>query len=191
MLTIFTNGIKIKNENKSIIEDIKNRLKLVKDNDELLLHSLQAIFKGTPVHYQAYLKYKNVDGIFEAIARNYVSNKPTQSLIDGIRVRNAVIATLLDNESSLNPADYGSTFDQFIKQCRQLRDSLKGAGWDVVSVDQNIYDLQSRTCEQADIILTNDKGEVRIIDVLSSYADIRSRWDYKPGMKAYYTISQR
>ena len=107
----------------------------VKDNDELLLHSLQAIFKGTPVHYQAYLKYKNIDGIFEAIARNYVSNKPTQSLIDGIKVRNAVIATLLDNEASLNPADYGSMFDQFIEQCRQLRDSLKGAGWDIVSVN--------------------------------------------------------
>lgn len=182
---------KIKDESKSTIEDIKNRLESVKDNDELLLQSLQAIFKGTPVNYQAYLKYKNVDGIFEAIARNYVSNKPTQSLIDGIKVRNAVIATLLDNESSLNSADYGSTFDQFIEQCRQLRDSLKGAGWDVVSVDQNIYDLQSRTCEQADIILTNDKGEIRIIDVLSSYADIRARWDYRPGMKAYYTISQR
>lgn len=182
---------KIKDEHKSIIEDIKNRLKFVKDNDELLLRSLQAIFKGTPVHYQAYLKYKNVDGIFEAIARNYVSNKPTQSLIDGIKVRNAVIATLLDNESSLNPADYGSKFDQFIEQCRQLRDSLKGAGWDIVSVNQNVYDLQSKTCEQADIILTNDKGEIRIIDVLSSYADIRTRWDYKPGMKAYYTISQR
>lgn len=182
---------KIKDEHKSTIEDIKNRLESVKDNDELLLRSLQAIFKGTPVHYQAYLKYKNIDGIFEAIARNYVSNKPTQSLIDGIKVRNAVIATLLDNESSLNPADYGSMFDQFIEQCRQLRDSLKGAGWDIVSVNQNVYDLQSRTCEQADIILTNDKGEVRIIDVLSSYADIRSRWDYKPGMKAYYTISQR
>ena len=182
---------KIKAENKSVIEDIKNRLKFVKDNDELLLRSLQAIFKGTPVHYQAYLKYKNVDGIFEAIARNYVSNKPTQSLIDGIKVRNAVIATLLDNESSLNSADYGSTFDQFIEQCRQLRDSLKGAGWDIVSVNQNVYDLQSRTCEQADIILTNDKGEIRIIDVLSSYADIRSRWDYKPGSRAYYTISER
>lgn len=182
---------KIKDEHKSTIEHIKNRLVSVKDNDELLLHSLQAIFKGTPVHYQAYLKYKNIDGIFEAIARNYVSNKPTQSLIDGIKVRNAVIATLLDNEASLNPADYGSMFDQFIEQCRQLRDSLKGAGWDIVSVNQNVYDLQSRTCEQADIILTNDKGEVRIIDVLSSYADIRSRWDYKPGMKAYYTISQR
>lgn len=182
---------KIKDEHKSTIEDIKNRLESVKDNDELLLHSLQAIFKGTPVHYQAYLKYKNIDGIFEAIARNYVSNKPTQSLIDGIKVRNAVIATLLDNESSLNSADYGSMFDQFIEQCRQLRDSLKGAGWDIVSVNQNVYDLQSKTCEQADIILTNDKGEVRIIDVLSSYADIRSRWDYRPGMKAYYTISQR
>lgn len=182
---------KIKDESKSTIEDIKNRLESVKDNDELLLQSLQAIFKGTPVNYQAYLKYKNIDGIFEAIARNYVSNKPTQSLIDGIKVRNAVIATLLDNESSLNSADYGSTFDQFIEQCRQLRDSLKGAGWNIVSVDQNIYDLQSRTCEQADIILTNDKGEVRIIDILSSYADIRARWDYKPGMKAYYTISQR
>lgn len=182
---------KIKDEHKSTIEHIKNRLESVKDNDELLLHSLQAIFKGTPVHYQAYLKYKNIDGIFEAIARNYVSNKPTQSLIDGIKVRNAVIATLLDNESSLNPADYGSMFDQFIEQCRQLRDSLKGAGWDIVSVNQNVYDLQSRTCEQADIILTNDKGEIRIIDVLSSYADIRARWDYKPGMKAYYTISQR
>lgn len=182
---------KIKDEHKSTIEHIKNRLVSVKDNDELLLHSLQAIFKGTPVHYQAYLKYKNIDGIFEAIARNYVSNKPTQSLIDGIKVRNAVIATLLDNESSLNPADYGSMFDQFIEQCRQLRDSLKGAGWDIVSVNQNVYDLQSKTCEQADIILTNDKGEIRIIDVLSSYADIRSRWDYKPGMKAYYTISQR
>lgn len=182
---------KIKDEHKSTIEDIKNRLESVKDNDELLLQSLQSIFKGIPVHYQAYLKYKNIDGIFEAIARNYVANKPTQSLIDGIKVRNAVIATLLDNESSLNSADYGSTFDQFIEQCRQLRDSLKGAGWDIVTVNQNVYDLQSRTCEQADIILTNDKGEIRIIDVLSSYADIRARWDYKPGMKAYYTISQR
>ena len=182
---------KIKDEHKSTIEDIKNKLEAVKDNDELLLQSLQSIFKGTPVHYQVYLKYKNIDGIFEAIARNYVSNKPTQSLIDGIKVRNAVIATLLDNESSLNSADYGSTFDQFIEQCRQLRDSLKGAGWDIVSVNQNVYDLQSKTCEQADIILTNDKGEIRIIDVLSSYADIRARWDYKPGMKAYYTISQR
>nr|DAG70994.1 MAG TPA: hypothetical protein [Caudoviricetes sp.] len=137
------------------------------------------------------MKYKNVDGIFEAIARNAISSKPSQSIIDGIKVRNAVIATLLGNESSLNIADYGSMFDEFIEDCRQLRDSLKGAGWDIVSVDQNVYDLQSRTCEQADIILTNDKGEVRIIDILSSYADVRTRWDYKPGSRAYYTISER
>lgn len=182
---------KIKDEHKKAIEDIKNKLESVKDNDELLLQELQSIFKGTPVHYQAYLKYKNVDGIFEAIARNAISSKPSQSIIDGIKVRNAVIATLLGNESSLNAADYGSMFDEFIEDCRQLRDSLKGAGWDIVSVDQNVYDLQSRTCEQADIILTNNKGEVRIIDILSSYANIRTRWDYKPGMRAYYTISER
>ena len=45
-----------------------------------------------------------------------------------------------------------------------------------------MYDLDTKTCEEADIILTNEKGEIRIIDVLSSYTDILSRWEYKPGM---------
>ena len=49
----------------------------------------------------------------------------------------------------------------------------------------------TKTCEQADIILTNSKGEIRVIDVLSSYSTIRNRWDYRPGGNTYYTIHER
>lgn len=182
---------KLRPEQKNEIEDIKQQLISVKDSDEKLLQVLEALFKNTPVQYEQYIKYKNIDGIFDAIARNAVSYPVTSSIRDGILVRNAVIATLLNRESELNPNEYPSEFDIFIKRCQQLRKSLKDAGYTIITTAQNIYDPLTKTCEQADIILTNNKGEIRVIDVLSSYSTIRNRWDYRPGGNAYYTIHER
>lgn len=182
---------KLKDDAKTIILQYKTAIEQVKDNDEQLLNLLQTLFAGTHVQYKSYLKYKNVDGIWDAIARNAVSVYPNESIVAGIRVRNAVIATFLGHEQSLNPMEYGSNFAGFIKQCQDLRDSLKSAGWNIITASQNIYDIRSKSCEQADIILTNDEGKIRIIDVLSSYADIRERWNYRPGGSAHFTIEER
>ena len=182
---------KLRPEQKNKVEDIKRQLIEAKDSDEKLLQTLGSLFKGTPIQYQTYLKYKNVDGIFDAIARNAVSYPIPGSIRDGILIRNAVIATLLNRESELNPNEYPSGFDIFIKRCQQLRKSFKDAGYTIITTAQNIYDPLTKTCEQADIILTNDKGEIRVIDVLSSYSTIRNRWDYRPGGNAYYTIHER
>ena len=182
---------KLRPEQKNEIEDIKQQLISVKDSDDKLLQVLEALFKNTPVQYEQYIKYKNIDGIFDAIARNAVSYPISTSIRDGILVRNAVIATLLNRESELNPNEYPSGFDIFIKDCQQLRKSLKDSGYTIITTAQNIYDPLTKICEQADIILTNSKGEIRVIDVLSSYSTIRNRWDYRPGGNAYYTIHER
>ena len=182
---------KIADYNKQFIDQLVSELNNVKGSDEAFLNKLEAIFKNTPVQYKEYLKYKNVPGIIEAIARNAVAVNPTESIIAGIKVRNAVIATLLGRESELEPSVYGPDFNELIQDCIGLRKTLSMAGYTIVTTAQNVYDLDTKTCEEADIILTNEKGEIRIIDVLSSYTDILSRWERKPGMPAHYLIRER
>lgn len=182
---------KISDTNKLTLNQIISELNNVKNSDEAFLNKLESIFRNTPVQYKEYLKYKNIPGIIEAIARNAIAVHPTNSIIAGIKVRNAVIATLLGRESELEPSVYGPDFNELIQDCIGLRNTLSMAGYTIVTTAQNVYDLDTKTCEEADIILTNEKGEIRIIDVLSSYADILSRWEYKPGMQAHYLIRER
>lgn len=182
---------KISDANKLTLNQIISELNNVKSSDEAFLNKLESIFRNTPVQYKEYLKYKNIPGIVEAIARNVIAVHPTDSIIAGIKVRNAVIATLLGRESELEESIYGTDFNELVNDCRNLRTTLLTAGWTIVTTAQNVYDLDTKTCEEADIILTNEKGEIRIIDVLSSYTDILSRWKYKPGMQAHYRIHER
>jgi hypothetical protein len=51
-----------------------------------------------------------------------------------------------------------------------------------------LYDTNTRNSVQADIIVIDKNKDIHVIDILSSYIDIKSRWDYKPGRKANYTI---
>ncbi len=182
---------KISDTNKLTLNQIIAELNNVKNSDEAFLNKLESIFRNTPVQYKEYLKYKNIPGIIEAIARNAIAVHPTDSIIAGIKVRNAVIATLLGRELELEPSIYGPDFNELIQDCIGLRNTLSMAGYTIVTTAQNVYDLDTKTCEEADIILTNEKGEIRIIDVLSSYTDILSRWEYKPGMQAHYRIRER
>ena len=51
-----------------------------------------------------------------------------------------------------------------------------------------LYDTNTRNSVQADIIAIDKNKDLHVIDILSSYADIKARWDYKPGRRAGYTI---
>lgn len=182
---------KIADRSKPFLNQLIAELNNVKGSDEAFLSKLESVFRNTPVQYKEYLKYKNVPGIIEAIARNAIAVHPTDSIIAGIKVRNAVIATLLGKESELEPSVYGPDFNELVQDCIGLRNTLTMAGYTVITTAQNVYDLDTKTCEEADIILTNEKGEIRIIDVLSSYTDILSRWERRPGMEAHYLIRER
>ena len=105
---------KISDANKLTLNQIIAELNNVKNSDEAFLNKLESIFRNTPVQYKEYLKYKNIPGIIEAIARNAIAVHPTDSIIAGIKVRNAVIATLLGRESELEPSIYGPDFNELI-----------------------------------------------------------------------------
>lgn len=174
-----------------LFEQIANKIRSLKNNEQELLNYLQQLFEGTPVQHGNYIKYINIPGIEYAIARNASQHPYNEYLTNAIKARNAVIAVLLGNENELNPAEYPSTFDQFIQDAKRLRTSLLQAGYKITSTVQNIYDESTKDCEQADIILSRADGKVIAIDVLTSYKSIRKSWDVLPNPHVKYTTHQR
>lgn len=186
----------ILHRNKSAIaraNSIKSKLDKVIDSEEQFKSALTEIVgdnhPGFPI--DTYVKYRSVDGITEAIADHIVAYTPSEGIINGIKARNAVLGVLLGEEYLLSGIEDFSGKDDFVNDVLHIKKQLDEAGYKVIKVGQTLFDENSKTSVQADVICIDNAGNVQVFDVLSSYADIRSRYDYVPGGNAPYTIRAR
>lgn len=188
-----TEAINHRNESDTkLVNSIKRQLdKAINSEDEFkqTLEELTKLYENFPV--DEYMKYRGVDGITEAIANHIVLYNPSEGVINGIKARNAVLGILLDKPYLLEDISDFKGKEEFIKDITRLKQQLSSAGYKIVDVNQILFDTKSKTAVQTDVICVNENGKIQVIDVLSSYANIAARYDYKPGDRAIYTIKQR
>lgn len=164
-------------DNKGI-EDKTNRLKAANTSDEAFRAELTKMTVGlTGFPIEDYVKYRDVEGIEEAIARNLQSSKG-QFIENGIKVRNAVVSILLGNP--LDPRDFPSNFEKFREDILKIKEQLEGLELTIVNTGEYIYGLDKdgrRVACNVDILAADATGKVYVIDVRSGYKSIRERWN--------------
>lgn len=174
-------------------EDFKYRVQQLKasnTSDESFKAELekQAPY-GFPV--DLYVKYRNVEGVEEAAITHKIMFRSTPSIVAGQIARNAVLGILTGNEEAARQARTLIGFDEFVDDIRALKNSFEKANYKIICANQMLYDTNTKTASQADIICIDNAGNLHVIDVLSSYTQIRPRWDKRPGFGVVYTIHQR
>ena len=171
-------------------EEQAKKLKQLNTSDESFENALKQIApEGFPI--QTYVKYRNTEGIEQAIIVHIYNYKRSPGIIAGELVRNAAIGILVGDNSALHNIATFSGYDEFIADMTSLKKSFDDLGYKIINTNQMLYDTNTRNSVQADIIVIDKNKDIHVIDILSSYNDIKSRWDYKPGRKANYTIHQR
>lgn len=177
-------------ETISFYEEQAKKLKQLNTSDESFENALKQIApEGFPI--QTYVKYRNTEGIEQAIIVHKYNYKRSPGIIAGELVRNAAIGILVGDNSALRNIASFSGYDEFIADMTSLKKSFDDLGYKIINTNQMLYDTNTRNSVQADIIVIDKNKDIHVIDILSSYIDIKSRWDYKPGRKANYTIHQR
>lgn len=174
-------------------EDSKYRVQQLKasnTSDESFKAELekQAPF-GFPV--DLYVKYRNVEGVEEAAVTHQIMFRPSASIIAGQVARNSVLGILTGNEDAAKQARTLIGFDEFVDDIRALKNAFEKANYKIICANQMLYDVNTKTASQADIICIDNAGNLHVIDVLSSYTSIKPRWDKHPGFGVVYTIHQR
>lgn len=174
-------------------EDSKYRVQQLKasnTSDESFKAELekQAPF-GFPV--DLYVKYRNVEGVEEAAVTHQIMFRPSASIIAGQVARNSVLGILTGNEDAAKQARTLIGFDEFVDDIRALKNAFEKANYKIICANQMLYDVNTKTASQADIICIDNAGNLHVIDVLSSYTSIKLRWDKRPGFGVVYTIHQR
>lgn len=174
-------------------EDSKYRVQQLKasnTSDESFKAELekQAPF-GFPV--DLYVKYRNVEGVEEAAVTHQIMFRPSASIIAGQVARNSVLGILTGNEDAAKQARTLIGFDEFVDDIRALKNAFEKANYKIICANQMLYDVNTKTASQADIICIDNAGNLHVIDVLSSSTSIKPRWDKRPGFGVIYTIHQR
>ena len=138
-----------------------------------------------------YVKYRNVEGIEEAVARRFYTFVDRQYVIDGNKVRNAAIAVALGKEDELDRTKYPGNLDQFISDAKKAFSELSGQGIRILNTKQRIYGTVNgvRMSIDADIIAVNDKGDIFVIDV--RYTSYENMFEIMDKFSKYVGYSTR
>lgn len=170
---------------KSISEELR-RANTSKESFEAKLKELQL-----PL---AYSKYREVEGIYDAVARarEQLLNQNNSFLVEAIRMRKLAVACFLDDQATID--SYGEEYTPIIEKLKKMAANTKAAGLYVISANQNIHGIDNngkKISSEVDLLLADRKGNIHVIDILTSYAEIHKRWNRKPGDFVPYTIGER
>lgn len=170
-------------------------LKSYNTSDEQFETAIKSITKniyGFPI--QEYVKYRKVEGVEEAVLRAINQYKANSGLTQSKNIRKNVIAILTDNEDQLIQIGKKQDFESFIQDIRHIKDGLHKLGLTIIDTPNKIYGIDkdgNRISSEVDVIAANEKGEVYIINVSSSYRNIRTYWDSPINNRTQVTIGQR
>lgn len=165
-------------------------------SDDDFRSALQEIFKNYQnVPIDEYVKYRNVEGIIEAIANVRSSTENEESIQNGKHIRNAIVSILLDREDQIDRSYFLGDYEGFRNQVLQFKEKLtsktNGLGLSIIDTFSLIYGLDKngqRVSSEADIIATNG-DKLYVIDVRYSFQSIYDHWNYKYP-RATFTINE-
>ena len=156
--------------------DKVEKLKAANTSDDNFRRALSELSQRIGFPIEEYVKYRDLDGIEEAIARN-LQTIPNEYIENGIKVRNAVVSILLGNK--LDPKDFPFNFKEFEKDILDLKSRLEGLNLTIVNTGEYIYGTNKngkRVASNVDIVAVDSTGKIYIIDVRSGYKPMRDRW---------------
>lgn len=156
--------------------DKVEKLKAANTSDDNFRRALSELSQRIGFPIEEYVKYRDLDGIEEAIARN-LQIIPNEYIENGIKVRNAVVSILLGNK--LDPKDFPFNFKEFEKDILDLKSRLEGLNLIIVNTGEYIYGTNKngkRVASNVDIVAADSTGKIYIIDVRSGYKQMRDRW---------------
>ncbi len=156
--------------------DKVEKLKAANTSDDNFRRALSELSQRIGFPIEEYVKYRDLDGIEEAIARN-LQTIPNEYIENGIKVRNAVVSILLGNK--LDPKDFPFNFKEFEKDILDLKSRLEGLNLTIVNTGEYIYGTNKngkRVASNVDIVAADSTGKIYIIDVRSGYKQMRDRW---------------
>jgi hypothetical protein len=133
------------------------------------------------------LKYKNVPGIEDAIARKvFVEQNPSIQL--GELVRNTVLQILTGNEDKIDKSVLPSKgIDEFIQNVKIFKDRYENAGYTLVETPRYAY--ANGKASELDIILQDADGALFSVDVRIRWSgDTNLSWFMPAGRMAPMTI---
>lgn len=173
------------------IQAIVNDLEQTKSSDEAFVETINKYARkfNQPEIGEAYLKYKNVPGIEDAIARKvFVEQNPSIQL--GELVRNTVLQILTGNEDKIDKSVLPSKgIDEFIQNVKIFKDRYENAGYTLVETPRYAY--TNGKASELDIILQDADGALFSVDVRIRWSgDTNLSWFMPAGRMAPMTIEQ-
>lgn len=157
--------------------------------------------------FSVYKDYYNVDDINHIIATSFkYSNFINVFMYNANTIRNAITNFFIeeDRQKALdilkNTNLAGVEFKQlpgyadFIRTLLSYKDLYKKNGYRVLNTFKNIYGTISdgkKAAIQADLILVNEDGDIRICDIATSYRSIHKHLNEPPTERANFTTFDR
>lgn len=165
-------------------------------SDESFRQALNGLFvsdNSAPI--DLYVKYRNVDGIINAIANRRWTQEYEESVIAGKLMRNTVMAIMFGREDQIergivsDPAVYAEFRKQVKDAYLKLTSKTNGMGLTVIDCNKAIYGTDyngERISSEADLIAT-DGNKLYAIDIRYSFQGLRDNWNVKYP-KATFTV---
>ena len=183
-------------ENHSTWKWVVNTLTAANESDEKFREALKEIFKNYQnIPIDEYTKYRNVEGMIQAIANVRSNTENEESIQNGKRIRNAVVSILLGREDQIDKTYFVGDYDEFRQQVLQFKEKLtsntNGMGLTIIDTFSLIYGLDKngqRVSSEADVIATNG-DKMYVIDVRYSFQSLRKFWNHKYP-RATFTINE-
>ena len=185
-------------ESNVMWQGIVEKLESLKDNEQeykTYLEDLFSNYQNFNIPINDYVKYRNTPGMSQVIANMRCNQENEESVQNGKRIRNAVVAILLNREESIDKSyflgDYDGFRNQIIKLKEQLTSKTNGKGLTILDTEVPIYGTDyngMRISSEADIIAT-DGTKTYVIDVRYSFDSLRNNWNVKYP-KATFTIGE-
>ena len=152
-------------------------------------------FKYKNVPIDEYVKYRNVEGMIDAIANVRCNQEDEESVQNGKRIRNAVVSIMLNKEEQIDKSyfvgDYEAFRQQVLKLYNKITSKTNGRGLTVLDTDVPIYgeDYNGRKISSEADILVTDGTKIYAIDVRYSFQSIRDNWNIRYP-NATFTINE-
>lgn len=183
-------------EQHAIWKWVVDTLTAANTSDESFRNALNEVARGyEDFPIEEYVKYRQVSGIIQAIANRRSNTEGEESIQNGKRIRNAVVAILLGNEDEIDTTYFLGDYQAFRNQVLEFKEKLtskdNGMGLTILDTTDLIYGTDpygNKISSEADIIATNG-DKIYVIDVRYSFDSIRQNWDVKYP-KATFSIGE-
>ena len=193
---ICKNQAEIENHSNTFKKNVERFIQQIRENntsEDQFRRFLMPYEQELKESISDYIKYREVPGIEEALARRLSQRVVGEFLRRGIVVRDTVVKLMLGKDEEVSQEVKSLVgYDQFKEQIKKLKSQIEG-NWTIVDTTKMVYDSNTKLASEIDILLVNKDGNFVIIDVLESYRENRQggRFEVRPGGDAMYRTRNR